>query len=131
MIRGELYAILRSVLLNADYRIYRETKTITDSEKKSNIWIANGIKYGIECKVNKVTEAEIRPCIDQAIDYGRDRENIKALFLINFVPAESVGASLPFPNAKREPEFHWEIVHVLYYVENKYARIQRKNRPRN
>ncbi|KAF9992509.1 hypothetical protein BGZ79_002997 [Entomortierella chlamydospora] len=99
MVQGELYALLRVTIPYPNYRVYRETRTITSSEKKCDLWITNGFEYGIECKVNKASMAEIQLCASQAIDYGQDRENIKAIFLLNFSPLESqaINRRLPCP----------------------------------
>ncbi|KAF9401463.1 hypothetical protein BGX21_001601, partial [Mortierella sp. AD011] len=42
MIQGELYALLRVAIPYPNYRVYRETRTITSSEKKRDLWITNG-----------------------------------------------------------------------------------------
>ncbi|RUS29542.1 LOW QUALITY PROTEIN: hypothetical protein BC938DRAFT_480537 [Jimgerdemannia flammicorona] len=125
MIQGELYALMRMAMPYPRYRVYRETRTIKGSEKKYDLWTTNGSEYGIECKVNLATEAEIMKNAKQAVRYARNRVNARAMFLLNFVPAESLSDAPSLYYAIGSGLSHFEVVHVLYHSENKYATVHR------
>ncbi|CAB4495658.1 unnamed protein product [Rhizophagus irregularis] len=72
----ELYALLRMAVSYPTYRIFRETRTLEKSEKKCDVWICNNKEYGIECKVDKVSEKEIKKAAEQAIGYTKGRDKV-------------------------------------------------------
>ncbi|CAG8695948.1 21145_t:CDS:2, partial [Racocetra persica] len=101
-IQGELYALLRMAM---SYPTYKE--------------------YGIECKVNKVSDTEIKSTTDQAIGYTKGREKVCCMFVFNFVPLDNrpENCQFFFPNV-----VYFEIVYILYSKESKSAKIFRNGR---
>ena len=59
------------------YPMYKIFRTLEKSgKKKGDIWVCNNEKYGIECKVGKDSEKEIKKATIQAIGYTRARDKV-------------------------------------------------------
>ncbi|POG61897.1 hypothetical protein GLOIN_2v1700674 [Rhizophagus irregularis DAOM 181602=DAOM 197198] len=129
-IQGELYALLRMAVSYPTYRIFRETRTLEKSEKKCNVWVCNNKEYGIECKVDKVSEKEIKKAAEQAIEYTKGQDKVCGMFVFNFVPSDSKAnnCQLFFPNViKPRNDIYFETVHILYSKTSRSAQIFRNN----
>ncbi|CAB4478681.1 unnamed protein product [Rhizophagus irregularis] len=126
----ELYALLRMAVSYPTYRIFRETRTLEKSEKKCDVWVCNNKEYGIECKVDKVSEKEIKKAAEQAIGYTKGRDKVCGMFVFNFVPSDSKAnnCQLFFPNViKPRDDIYFETVHILYSKTSRSAQIFRNN----
>ncbi|RUP50724.1 hypothetical protein BC936DRAFT_137911 [Jimgerdemannia flammicorona] len=132
MMQGELYRLLHHALPSyPKYKIFRETKTVDDSEVRCDIWVLDHDEYGLEIKVNLTTKSEIWKAAKQALKYGKDRPGIGGLYLFNFVPfdSHSSNTTLPFYEKKNpHSKIPFEVIHILYSVTNKNATIQRSNK---
>ncbi|CAB4373215.1 unnamed protein product [Rhizophagus irregularis] len=129
-IQGELYALLRMAVSYPTYRIFRETRTLEKSEKKCDVWVCNNKEYGIECKVDKVSEKEIKKAAEQAIGYTKGRDKVCCMFVFNFVPSDSKAnnCQLFFPSViKPRSDIYFETVHILYSKTSRSAQIFRNN----
>ncbi|CAI2189323.1 12522_t:CDS:2 [Funneliformis geosporum] len=89
VIQGELYSSLCTAVSYPAFKVFRETRTLKKSKKKCNIWMCNNKEYGIECKVNKISDYDIISAADQAIGYKEGRENVCCMLVLNFVPCDS------------------------------------------
>src|SRR4051794_30336782 len=127
MIQGELYALLRSAVKNPTYKLFRETRTLKGSEKKCDLWVCNGNEYGIECKVNNVSNGEIDSAVNQAIGYIKGRKRACSMFVFNFVPSDSVADNHDFffPSVNYPKGLYFETIHILYSKSNRNAQIFR------
>ncbi|CAG8560971.1 3092_t:CDS:2 [Funneliformis mosseae] len=105
VIQGELYTLLRIAASYTTYKVFRETRTLKKSEKKCDIWVCNNYEYGIECKVNKVSDNDIMSAANQAI--GKHHEY-----------------QFTFPNVvKPRDEIYFEMVHILYSQATRSAKV--------
>ncbi|CAB5179207.1 unnamed protein product [Rhizophagus irregularis] len=126
----ELYALLRMAVSYPTYRIFRKTRTLEKSEKKCDVWVCNNKEYGIECKVDKVSEKEIKKAAEQAIEYTKGQDKVCGMFVFNFVPSDSKAnnCQLFFPNViKPRDDIYFETVHILYSKTSRSAQIFRNN----
>ncbi|PKY42754.1 hypothetical protein RhiirA4_456608 [Rhizophagus irregularis] len=80
VIQKELYALLCTAVSYPFYKIFRETKTLEKFDKRCNIWVCTNKEYGIECKVNKVSNNEIVSANDRLLDTQKDEKNQKKKF---------------------------------------------------
>ena len=90
----------------------------------------NNNEYGIECKVNKVSDDDIMSAANQAIGYtvGRQKVCCMLVFVFNFVPSDSKPRDyqFTFPNiVKPRDEIYFETVHILYSQATRSAKILR------
>jgi hypothetical protein len=131
IVQGELYALLRSAVSNLAFRLFRETRTLKRSEKKCDLWLCSDSKeYGIECKVNYVSNDKIDSATKQALRYTKGRKNACSIFLLNFVPSDSISENhdFYFPCVNRGEGFYFTVVHILYSKANRSAQIFRHDK---
>jgi hypothetical protein len=125
IIQGELYALLRLTVSNPAYKLFCETQTLKKSEKKCDLWVCNGRKYGIECKVNLVSEDEITKAVKQALGYTRGQNNAHFIFVFNFVLLDSIADNHKFffLCVMHLKEIYFETVHILYSKVDRKTKI--------
>ncbi|POG62128.1 hypothetical protein GLOIN_2v1785738 [Rhizophagus irregularis DAOM 181602=DAOM 197198] len=128
IIQGELYALLRSAVSNNTYKVFRETRTLKGSEKKCDLWVCNGKEYGIECMVNGDSKDEISNAVKQAVGYTKGRKNACSMFVLNFMPSDSIANNYGFffPSVIYPEGLYFEMVHILYSKADRSAQIFRR-----
>ncbi|RGB24228.1 hypothetical protein C1646_676527 [Rhizophagus diaphanus] len=112
---------------NNTYKLFRETRTLKGSEKKCDLWVCNGKEYGFEIKVNSVSKDEISSAVKQAIGYTKGRKNACSMFVLNFVPSDSIANNHEFffPSIIYPEGLYFEMVHILYSKADRSAQIFR------
>jgi hypothetical protein len=128
IVQGELYALLRSAVSNPVFCLFRETQILKRSEKKCDLWLCSDSKeYGIECKVNYISNDEINSATKQALRYTKGQKNAYSIFFLNFVPSDSISKNhdFYFLCINRREGFYFAVVHILYSKANRNVQIFR------